>query len=168
MIAIFAAAALAAEPACTQDLAAAPDRLSVAWVSPLGARVGANGWLTVVSTTSLRQFVAAERPGVGRLLQHLGERRRATDPHRRYKITIFDVEAGSLCRPVEGLDEPDLAGGMAACPKKKSDLHRAYTGCGVLTDLANMSASLQVYRLTWADAAYAGFCVLPVERFLGL
>lgn len=166
MIALLAAVALADDPVCDADLPAPPDRVSVAWVSPLGARTGANGWLTVVPTASLRQYVASERPGVGRLLQHLGERRRSSDPRRRYKITIFDVKSSALCRPVDGADEQSVVGGLPVCPESKAKINAAYEGCGVLVDRGTGKESLPVYKLTWADAAFEGFCVLPVERFL--
>lgn len=165
MIALLAAAAFA-DPVCGGDLPAPPDHLSVAWVSPLGARVGANGWLTVVPTAALRDYVQDQRPGVGRLLQHLGARKRSSDPHRRYKITIFDVEADALCRPIPDAAEETLAGGVPTCPAGRAELGHGYAGCGVLTDRGTGAPSLPVFRITWSDAAFAGFCVLPVERFL--
>ena len=55
---------------CTTPLTEPPAGMSVAWVSPLGARAAARGYLTVVPTAELTRWVAAERPSLGRLLQH--------------------------------------------------------------------------------------------------
>jgi hypothetical protein len=159
--------ALAEDPVCTLDLAPAPSHLSVAWISSLGERVGANGWLTVVPTASLKEYVSQDQPGVGRLLQHLGERRRSSDPRRRYKITIFDVDSSKLCRPIEGVEDGALVSGTPACLAAHARVNGAYAGCGQLVDRGTGELSLPVYRLTWGNAAFAGFCVLPVERFLG-
>ncbi len=166
MIAWLVGVAIAQEPACNVELTPPPGRVSVAWISTLGARTGANGWLTVVPTAALRQYTTSERPGVGRLLQHLGERRRSSDPRRRYKITIFDVDSDALCRPIAGADEQSVVGGLPACPESKAKINAAYSGCGVLVDRGTGEDSLPVFKLTWAEAAFDGFCVLPVERFL--
>jgi hypothetical protein len=166
VIAWIAAAALAGEPqTCTAELQREPDALSVAWVSPLGAHVGSGGWLTVVPTADLHRWVAEERPGVGRFLQRLGLRKSDATPRRGWKVTIFDVSAAELCRPLSAYETPGTVEGVASCDGHDR-VEGAYDGCGSLTDRADGSASLPVFRVLWADAARDGFCVLPVERYL--
>jgi hypothetical protein len=159
----WVAAALAGD--CTDDLAAPPPSLSVAWISPVGRRVSSRGYLSVVPAGELRRWVAEERPGLGRVLQHLGERKRARDPRRRYKITIFDVSAADLCRPLDEVAEGTSVAGVAACPAPRSRV-AASDGCGSWADAVSGDPTFPVYRVRWLDAARDGFCVLPAERFL--
>ncbi len=164
MIWAVALAAAHAEP-CTASLSEPPPNLSVAWVSPLGRRVSSRGYLSVVSATELRKWVAAEQPGLGRLLQHLGLRHKDKDPRRRYKITVFDAKASELCRPLDDAIEGEVVAGIAACPANRADVD-ASDGCGSWVDHATGQPSLAVYRVRWLEAARDGFCVLPAERFL--
>lgn len=166
MIALLVAAALAGDPGECGALAAPPERLSVAWVSPAGRGAGRRTSLLVVPTTALRAWVAADPPSVGRMLQHLGLQRRDKTPKRRYKVTIFDVRALDLCRPLDEQGEEDVAASVAACPERFGEPRRGSSGCGYARDGDTGKRSFDVYRVRWEDAAAGGFCVLPAEAFL--
>ena len=166
MIAWFVAAALAGDPGECGTLAPPPERLSVAWVSPAGRGAGRASSLLVVPTTALRTWVAADAPSVGRMLQHLGLRKRDTAPKRRYKVTIFDVRAVDLCRPLDEQGEEDVAAGLPACAERFGEPRRGSSGCGYARDGGSKKRSFDVYRVRWEDAAAAGFCVLPAEAFV--
>jgi hypothetical protein len=152
---------------CKGDYRAPPESLSVAWVSPLRAKVGAQGWIRVVRTQDLRAWAEAETgSGLGRMLQSLGLRRTDRDPRRRYKVTIFDVASTGLCRPLAGYDDPVAIDGMVTCPARLSKVTRSYAGCGFTLDRATGEAGLELYSARWNDVARNGFCVLPADRFL--
>lgn len=139
MIALLLGVALASEPVCG-GLTAPGETLSVAWVSPLGQRVGPRGTVEVVRTRDLRAALQDRAGGqLGRMLQLLGLRRSAAPPSRRWKVTVFDVRGADLCRP---------------------------SGCGFTVDRADGSRGLEIFRVRWADAARDGFCVLPAQRFV--
>jgi hypothetical protein len=165
VIALLALAAAAEPGACTEALSPPPDALSVAWVSPLGRHVASRGYLDVVPTADLRRWVADTRPGLGALLQHLGLRKRDRDPHRRYKVAIFDVARADLCRPVDDVEEGAVVAGVTVCPANRSDVN-ASDSCGSWRDAATGAPSFPLYRVRWLDAARDGFCVLPADRFL--
>ena len=151
---------------CTTPLTEPPAGMSVAWVSPLGARAAARGYLTVVPTAELTRWVAAERPSLGRLLQHLGEQKRADNPRRLYKVIVFEVATDDVCRPLDGYSDPRTVAGVVTCSPARSRVNGRYEGCGLLTDRADPTQHTTVYRVRWGDAAREGFCVLPAERFL--
>ena len=164
---LLAGLARAADPVpCDPALAPPSEAMSVAWVSPVRARVGANGSIDVVPTSQLRSWIAGH-PGttVGRMLQHLGERRSASEPHRLYKVTIFDVAAVDLCRPLDGKDSVDQIAGVYACSSGGHPTSM-YSGCGYTTDASDGKRALDLYRVEWRDAAAEGFCVLPAQRFV--
>ncbi len=139
------------------------ERLSAVWVSPLARAVGNKASLPVVPTAELRAWIDREQPDLARLLQHLGLRRSDRTPKKRWKVTVFEVDAADLCRPVtEGVAVPDLT----ACSPRQASVGRRATGCGYTTDLADDERGADVFRVSWADAARSGFCVLPAERFL--
>lgn len=165
---LLATLARAEEPEpCATVLPTPPERVSVAWVSPVADRVGAGAWLEVVPTSELRAWLATERgAGVGRLLQRLGERKKANEPRRRWKVVVFDVDRDDLCRPIDGSDETDIVDGVSGCPGGLGRARRHYAGCGVTTDRRDGGAGFVVYRVTWRDAARDGFCVLPADRFV--
>lgn len=167
MIPVLAALARADEPAACEapDLPSPAEALSVAWVSPLRRRAGADRWLVVVPTADLRDF--AEGEGVGRTLQRLGLRRRPTDPRRRWKVVVFDVPAAALCRPLRDRTPGEVVADVATCDERRSAPRGRYDGCGWLEDAADGSPSAVAYRARWRDLAPEGFCVLPMERFVG-
>lgn len=160
------AAALAGDPGVCEDLAPPAERLSVAWVSPVARGAARSTSLLVVPTTTLRAWAQAERPSVGRMLQHLGLRKRDRTPKRGYKVTIFDVRAVDLCRPLDEQGEGDGAAGLPACPERFGEPRPGSSGCGYARDGGTGARSFDVYRVRWEDAAAAGFCVLPAEAFL--
>jgi len=164
----LALSALAQEDqACEAVLRPPPESLSVVWVSPLRAKVGAKGWLTVVRTNELRDWVGAEAGGsVGRMLQYLGLRRTDRDPRKRYKITIFDAASSEMCRPLDGYEDPAAVEGMVTCPAKLGKITSTYDGCGFTVDQASGKGGLELYGARWNDVARNGFCVLPAERFV--
>lgn len=153
-------------PAACPSLEPVHGRVSVAWVSPMSQTVGADTLLPVVRTSALRAWLAAEKPTVGRMLQGLGMRRRYTDPKRPYKVTIFEVDADALCRPMGDRLAGDDASGLPTCPDRFGRPTRAYRGCGTLTDQADGDPSLDVFRVSWRDAVRTGFCLFPAERFV--
>lgn len=146
-------------------LAPPPDHLAVAWVSPVRRSARRGTWLPVVPAADLRAFVKAQSPSPGRLLQALGVRKRAKDPKRRYKVTIFDLTAADLCRPVEGTEEGYVVDGVGACGRL-DHATSTYSGCGYTTDQADGKRRFDLYRVQWKTAAARGFCVLPLERYL--
>ena len=167
MIALLAAVAFAQDDAVcdTSGFTAPPATLSVAWVSPLRKRAGANAWLYVVPTSDLRAFAAGEGKGAaGRTLQWLGLRRTSKEPRRSYKVVVFEATADDLCRPVATTEEE--LGGVRACDENRSGPDGAYDGCGFATDRADGQPSVQLYRAQWRMLSVDGFCVLPLDRFL--
>lgn len=167
MIALAIGAAWAA---CGGDLAAPPDSQAVVWVSPLGRTVGARATLRVVPTRALRAASKDGKLTTGRLLQLLGERKRAKEPRRAWKVTVFQASSGALCRPVDA-DAVDSGSawageffaGLPVCPGGASGKE---SGCGTTRDRATDGPGVEVYRARWRDLAPQGFCVLPVDRFL--
>ncbi|RME20466.1 MAG: hypothetical protein D6798_20440, partial [Deltaproteobacteria bacterium] len=103
VLATASRATRAEDRSACQEVGEVPDTLQVAWVSPLGRRVGASTSLEVVRVSALR--AAARRAGEEeRLLQVLGivgRRPSKRRLERGWQVVIFDVHADSLCRPVE-------------------------------------------------------------------
>lgn len=166
MIALWIAAALAGDPGECGSLEPPPERLSVAWVSPVGRGAGRGTSLLVVPTTGLRTWVAETHPSVGRMLQHLGLQRKDRTPKRRFKVTVFDVRAVDLCRPLDEQGEDEVVAGLSACAERFGEPRRGSSGCGYARDGGTGKRSFDVYRVRWEDAAATGFCVLPAEAFV--
>jgi hypothetical protein len=166
LLAMLSARAQEDYPACeAPPLTAPPSALSVAWVSPLGRRARGSSWLYVVPTADLRGFAHGEgKEQVGRTLQWLGLRKNAKNPHRRYKVVVFDTTPEELCRPLWSDDA--VVDGVRVCDENRSGPDGAYEGCGWATDLSDGEPSIQVYRAQWRLLAVDGFCVLPLDRFL--
>jgi hypothetical protein len=160
MIVALALASLAA-PCDVASLAQAPETLSVAWVSPLGRR--ARGWIRVTRTSD----VVALGTDLGRTLQGIGLRKRPASPSRRYKVTVFDVAAGDLCRAIQGVEPGAEVAGVAACVERLSKPNTEVDGCGHVIDRATSEPGIEVFHARWRDLAREGFCVLPAERFVG-
>ncbi len=156
-----------------EPLSEPPERLQVAWISPLRATVGGGAWMEVVRVSDLRSWVRTHGADTTRLLEGLGMvprggNRRAEGP---WKITIFDVERDWLCRPVEDAEPGEDRYGVAACEAGEQRPLRGHkkgwTGCGYTLDVADATRGLDVYRVQWEVASAWGFCVMPLERFLG-
>ena len=152
---------------------AIPESIQVAWVSPVGARVGMNGWVETVRVADLRSWVRQNGTDQVRLLKGLGMVRAKGGKwaaKRSYKITIFDVKREWLCRPIEGAEPGTLERDVSVCEEKQHKglwgHKRGYTGCGYIEDTLAGTRSLDAYRIRWGDASRWGFCVLPLERFL--
>lgn len=152
-------------PTCDPVAPVPTGSMSVAWVSPAGARVGLTGRLTVVPTRALRAWMDRQGDGLGRVLQGLGLRRSDKEPKRAWKVTVFDVDVASLCRPIDG--EPGtLVGNVPLCEHGARGVSVKDTECGYATDLSTDGHGLDVFLIDWSKAAERGFCVLPSERFL--
>ncbi len=166
MLAFIAATALAGEP-----LAEVPEAVQVAWVSKVPRGAGNETWLQVVPLASLRTLVQSSGRDSTRVLRGLGllgrTQKLGATP---YKVTVFEVERGQLCRAMDG--EPgELVAGVPVCdtPEQRAGAGTrgaSYSGCGYLTDQGSGARGLDVFRLPWAEAVKKGFCVLPWERFL--
>lgn len=155
-----------------EEVAAVPDALQVAWVAPLGRRVGASTSLEVVRVSDLRAR-AREVQGPDRVLQVLGLLgRRPTEAQRAraWQVVVFDVRAEWLCRPVEEAEEGALLGGVRACVGDEvspaSGHRKGWTGCGYSLDTGASTRGLDVFRVDWETATTNGFCLLPLQRFL--
>lgn len=153
-------------PTCEPLAPLERETLSVAWVSPLQGRVFGNQWITVVPTADLQAWVRDQQADLGRLLQGLGLKKRYSAPAMHWKVTIFEVSPDDLCRPVEHGAPGDRLAGHVICSKGSKGVSGAYDGCGYTTDRADDTRGVDVFSLRWRDAAAAGFCVLPAERFL--
>ncbi len=165
MVLIAWLGAALAQDCTVGELPEPPDTVSVAWVSRLPKRARSGSWLHVVPTTELRAF-AQQHGSVARMLQRAGLRRSGKEPKRRYKVVVFDVPAGALCRPVASAAEGEAVSGGLACDERRSDPSRQSPGCGRTADRADGSPGLVLYRARWSDLARNGFCVLPAERFV--
>ena len=158
-----------AAPTCG-DLNPVPDALQVAWVSPVARTVRAGTWLDVVRVQDLRALAQTVQRSPVRLLQGLGLVRgsgKGRAAKKDYKVTIFDVRATWLCRPI-GVDTADrMISGVAVCADgQKVTPRRADSGCGYTRDTATDGRGLDVYKVRWRDASSGGFCVMPLQRFL--
>ena len=151
--------------ACGDGFESPPDVQTVAWISPVRKRVVGRSSLRVIPVAALREAASQGNFTTGRLLQLLGERKKARPPRRAWKVTIFEASSGGLCRPVVG-DPAAFVGGVPACPASWSRSNRKDTGCGTTRDRGSSSDGLEMYRARWRDLAPQGFCVLPADRFV--
>lgn len=144
-----------------------PSRFQVAWVSEAGARVGSDRVLEVVRVTDLRAFMAAERPDQTELLQELGlVPRNGRGGEKAWQLTIFDVDAQMLCRPVAGAEPGAPLAGVPACAEHLQTGGKGFTGCGYTLDTEHLDRGVDTFRVTWSEASAWGFCVFPLERFM--
>jgi len=169
LMAALAPLALAYEPApgC-EEVAAVDEALQVAWISPVRKRARAGADLEVVRVGDLRAWIRQEGADQTRLLQALGVvgAKGGGKASREYKVTIFDVEASGICRPVLGAAAGEVIAGVAACGEEMGRLPARETGCGYSFDKLTEDRGLDTFRITWRDASAQGFCVFPLERFL--
>lgn len=164
ILAVWLAAAAMGSDACSEALAELPEDLSVAWVAPVGRKVGVGGWVDVFRTSDLRRWAEeSSEPTLGRLLQDLGRRRSNRDPRTPYVVTVFDVPRDALCRPLAD-EHLDRATTVPPCEKPGSEARKS--PCGYTENKVTGQPGLPTFRVRWRDAAAQGFCVLPAARFL--
>jgi hypothetical protein len=168
---VFLLARPAAAANACEALSAPPPVFQVAWVSPARARAGAGAWLEVVRVADLRRFVETQTPPLAteRFLQLLG----LAGPKglrwyqaSNWRITLFDVEADWLCRPVWGAEGGTLLDGVEACDAKLQTGNRFFSGCGYTQDTFTGKRGPDTFRIRWRDAVRGGFCVMPLSRFI--
>lgn len=166
---VFAAPARAADtPNACGEPAAVPAQLQVAWIAPAGERVGAKRGLHVVRVADLRAWAREANPDVPALLKHLGyvPERGGRKARKPWMVTVFDVGAAQLCRPLAGVEPGTVVGGVSACATQLQQGIPGYGGCGYTVSTVDGARGLDHFRVTWEEASKQGFCVLPLERFL--
>ena len=169
---LFLTAMAGAQTSSCDELGDVGSQTHVAWVSPLRQTVRGNQWIEVVRVADLREWIADNDPEAVRVLQALGmkgRRARSVDVSN-YKITVFDVAADWMCRPIEGGTPGEPIEGVSQCEARQQrplgGHRRGYTGCGYSLDTGASLRGLDVYRIRWSEAATQGFCVMPMSRFL--
>lgn len=171
---MLAGAALADEPPECESLVAVPGSFQVAWISPVRKGARSSTQLQVVRVGDLRSWVNQYGADQTRLLQGMGyvgpaggRRVWAGRAEKDWKITIFDVQAEQICRPVEGvMAGADLMGAPVCGEELLRTVGRHESTCGYTLDRADDSRGLDTFRVSWEQAAAQGFCVFPLERFL--
>lgn len=170
-LALFLSGLLLAPPslACEAPRAIG-DNVQVAWISPVRKTVGASAMLSVVRTADLRALVLTSQRDAAAVLRAIGLLGPRQKLRGDYKITLFDVKAEWLCRPIPGA-EGELVGGLRRCEERHQDRDgsvqpKAWTDCGYLVDVLSGKRTLDLYRLEWRSAVTWGFCVMPLQRFL--
>lgn len=154
MIALFLATLAFGDSGCLTPLTG--DTVAVAWVSPVGKRVGGKTYLDVSPVVQLRQ---AGFQTVGELVHGVGQRKNKTTPNKPYKVTVFEVDPRILCRPLEGVEPGEGVAGVPACESARTRGKSGGAGCYEVSDLP-------VFRIRWRDASARGFCILPADRFV--
>ncbi len=170
-----------------------PEAVQVAWISPKSDTVRSGKQIEVVHLQALQQWMVDEDVGgdgqtisdvnassdAKALLHQMGmlskRSKKYIDPND-YKVTIFDVESSTLCRPIdlgvgEGEPSTSVVEGLGVCEQRASKPASRYsrygfTGCGYTENTQTQEKGFDVYRITWAEASAWGFCVLPLSRFL--
>ncbi len=158
-----------------------PDAVQVAWISPTTTTVRSSQMIEVVHLQALQQWIGEEEADAKSVLHHMGmlsKRSKKTIDPADYKITIFDVETSSLCRPIVTTDtnnvsedlEAVIVEGISVCEQSSRPAARyaryGYTGCGYTQNTQAQIRGIDVYRIPWSEASVWGFCVLPLSRFL--
>ena len=163
MISLLLSVALADECAAPNPVSGG---LQVAWISPVRKRARSKKPLQVVRVGDLRAWVEDEGADQTRVLQGLGQVKKKPGwrAKRRYKVTLFDVNPGDLCRAIEDVPVGTDVAGVAACDELKTV--RGESSCGWTVDTVTEARGLDTYRISWAEASVRGFCVFPLERFL--
>ena len=153
-------------------VASTPESTQVAWISRRSRRVPSRQVIEVVRVQDLRAWIRDNGADEARLVQGLGmaPRKGGFASKRPYKVTIFDVRADWLCRPIQdGTPGADTLG-VAVCEEKDGKALRhhtaGYTGCGYSLDTAASTRGLDVFRVRWSEASAWGFCVMPLDRFI--
>ena len=142
-------------------------------MAPADERVKAGAVLEVVRVSDLRQFLRDKQADPLRMLQGLGMATRDTPPTSAadWRVTLFDVKAEWMCRPIEGGTPGEEAGAVSVCDAEDQgalDKQHAdgFTGCGYTLDTGAATRGLDVYRVSWEVASSQGFCVWPLSRFM--
>ena len=170
-------AAFATESECSV-VDTIPSAVQVAWISSTSDTVRSKQMVEVVHLQTLQGWIDTQDADAKAVLHQLGmlssRSKRTIDP-ADYKITIFDVESESLCRPIvqdTALEDasPLFVEGLSVCEgtSRANSLNSRYgfTGCGYTLNTQSKQRGLDVYRVSWAEASKWGFCVLPLSRFL--
>ena len=145
-----------------------PEHTQVVWISPTNEGSDARRYLDVVELSELQAWIERTRADKVRLLERLGLVPEGGGwlPNRDWKVTIFDVNSSSLCRPIRGGTPGEIVNGVAICHE---DLQRGgprFSGCGQTLDTNSGSRGQDLYKIRWSEASQWGFCVMPLERLL--
>ncbi len=165
---LIAAASAQDAPVCADTLAV-PQSFQVAWISPVRKRASRDDHMEVIRVGDLRAWIQQEGADQTRLLQGLGLVREnpGRKAEKQWKITIFDITAEQLCRPIDGLAPYTDAYGLPVCEQNlRTHSDGRSDGCGYSTDTATGDRGLDIYRIPWGEASVQGFCVFPLERFI--
>ena len=129
--------------------------------------------MEVVRVSDLRAWIRTNGADTARVLQGLGmaPRNAARKASKGWKVTVFDVRAEWMCRPLEGKPAGEDRAGVVSCSEKAAKPtmghKKGFSGCGYTLDTGSSTRGLDVDRVTWEAAASYGFCVMPLDRFLG-
>ncbi len=145
-----------------------PDQTQVVWISPTSESSDARRYLDVVELSELQSWIERTRADKVRLLERLGlvSEGGGWRAKRGWKVTIFDVNRSSLCRPIRGGTPGEVVNGVAICHE---DLQRGgprFSGCGQTLDTNSGGGGQDLYKIRWSEASQWGFCVMPLERLL--
>jgi len=159
-----------AQDAC-EALVAVPGAYQVAWISPTRKRAGSRSQLQVVRVGDLRAWINQNGADQTRLLQGMGYVGPAggRKAKKEWKVTIFDIQSEQLCRPVADAEPgADLLGAPVCSTDITRGLDRWESECGYTLDRAeeDETRGLDIFRISWEQAASQGFCVMPLERFI--
>ena len=98
-----------AAPTC-DGVDSVSESVQVAWISPVRQRVSSDRYMEVVRLADLRAWVKKNGDDQARLLQALGlvGKRAGWRSEMDWKVTIFDVRADWICRPIRGMNPGDM------------------------------------------------------------
>ena len=96
------------------EVSPVPSSLQVAWISPLSRTARSGTALEVVRVQDLRSWIRSNSSDMDRVLQALGMIDRGASASTEYKITIFDVQGESLCRPISAADPGEDVSGVGS------------------------------------------------------
>jgi hypothetical protein len=172
LFAAFVAMTPDASAQACKEPGAVPTSTQVAWISRRSRRVPSGKVIEVVRVSDLRTWLRENAADETRLIQGLGmaPRKGGFAARYAYKVTIFDVQADWLCRPIPDGEDGSDSLGVAVCgdsDAKPLGHHKpGYTGCGYSLDTAASNRGLDVFRIRWSEASAWGFCVMPLDRFI--
>lgn len=139
---------LTEEPICPET-STLPTTVQVAWISPTKEKVRGNTVLDVIPVSALREFIQTNSNDELGLLQVSGIIKK-DHIKKQYKITLFDVSSDWLTK----------------ANNKRSNGVKYQDDCGFTYNKNKDNIGLPLYNITWNNAARAGFCVMPIQRFL--
>lgn|GEM_PF-902797 len=145
-----------------------PEQTQVVWISPTIEGSDARRYLDVVELSELQSWIERTRADKVRLLERLGlvPEGGGWQANRDWKVTIFDVNSSSLCRPIRGGTPDEVINGIAVCNLALQRGGPRFTGCGQTLDTNNDGRGQDLYKVRWSEASQWGFCVMPLERLL--